>query len=320
MRYAEKQARLNGLCQMEVSEILEHLIIGSIPKNGNVDSAVGCRIISVANELADRIDAYAKQDREGPLRLPEFSAKLRLISWCYPINTKLVAASKVDRRSSMFCGPFFVSESSPWPQVGDKYYEPVIQVDTKIINSMSTANFGDGLLQLWVDGFLPDDYLVRVIPRDECTAENLSPVPECIDSEYFDEIERTGDSDLAWPAVHYKKRVPSVYVFEENFAKNLSWADGLEEDYSNVSPYITDTQIQDDLKKFVSIFPYDNPSTEPHFFGTFSPVQYNPIDANPTLLALEGGPCFSWNYGNAQISYSVDERGGITFGFACSCQ
>lgn len=302
---------------MQISEIQAQLQNGTIPDDGGIDVATGDAIIAYANELADRLDASAKQ---GCTRVSDFAATLRLISWCYPIQTKLVNAGKVDRLSSMFCGPFFTSAKYPWPQNDEKYYEPVAQIDLAAINEVSAVNFEDGIFQLWVDGFLPDDFFIRIIPREEWNTENLSPVPECIDSEYYDEIERTGDSFLAWPAIHYKKKVPAVYIFEGAFGKNLTWSGDLEVALSLILDTIDDSQIVEDLTQLISIFPNNNPSTEPHLFGTFSPICYYPTDTNPTFLALEGGPCFSWNYGNAQVSYCVGEQGKIEFGFACSCQ
>lgn len=302
---------------MQISEIQAQLKNGTIPEDGDVNAAIGDAIIACANELADRLDACANSGVDG---VSDFAATLRLISWCYPIETKLINASKVDRLSSMFCGPFFTSEKYPWPQNDDKYYEPVAQIDLADVNEVSAVKFEDGIFQLWVDGFLPDEYVIRIIPREECKVDNLSSVPESIDSEYYDEIERIGDSDLAWPAIHYKKKAPVVYIFDGKFGKNLSWSGDLEGALSHIIDKIDERQIVDDLKHFISLFPNDNPSTEPHLFGTFSPIQYYPIDTNPTFLALEGGPCFSWNYGNAQVSYRVDEEGKVEFGFACSCQ
>lgn len=302
---------------MQISEIQPQLKNGTIPENGEIDVATGDVIIAYANDLADRLDACANSGVAG---VSDFAATLRLISWCYPIETKLVNAEKVDRLSSMFSGPFFTSEKYPWPQNDDKYYEPVAQIDLADVNELSAVKFEDGIFQLWVDGFLPDEYVIRIIPREECVSEALSPVPECIDSEYYDEIERTGDSDLAWPAIHYIKKVPAVYIFEEKFGKNLSWSGDLEGALSHIVGKIDNSRIVEDLKHFISLFPNDNPSTEPHLFGTFSPICYYPTDENPTFLALEGGPCFSWNYGNAQVSYRVDEQGSVEFGFACSCQ
>ena len=302
---------------MQISEIQAQLKNSTILKNGDIDVATGDAIIACANELADRLDACANS---GVDEVSDFAATLRQISWCYPIKTKLVNATKVDRLSSMFCGPFFISEKYPWPQNDDKYYEPIAQIDLADVNEVSAVKFEDGIFQLWVDGFLPEDYIIRIIPREECVSEALSPVPECIDSEYYDEIERTGDSYLAWPAVHYKKKVPAVYIFEGKFGKNLSWSGDLEGALSHIFDKIDGSQIFEDLKDFISLFPGDNPSTEPHLFGTFSPIQYYPTDTNPTFIALEGGPCFSWNYGNAQVSYRVDEQGKVEFDFACSCQ
>lgn len=305
---------------MKISKVQDLLKKGVIQENGDVDVATGDAIIACANELADRLDTYAeerdknsKKSSYGP-RISDFSAILRLISWCYPIQTKQVKSAEVDRLSSMFCGPFFISDEYPWPQQDGKYYEPLVQMDTSIINEVSVVKFEDGIFQLWVDGFLPDEYVIRIIPRNQCTLENLSSVPECIDREYYDEIERTGDAYLAWPAN------TTVYVFKEKLKQKLSWVSGMEDAFDFMVGEIEDVQLSDDVNGFLSLFPYDKPSTEPHFFGTFSPIQYSPIDVDPTFLALESRPCLSWNYGNAQVSYRVDEQGKVEFDFACSCQ
>lgn len=92
---------------MQISEIHAQLKNGTIPEDGGINVVTGDVIIAYANELADRIDASAKQGCAG---VSDFAVTLRMISWCYSIKTKLVNAAKFDRLFSMFCGPFFTSE------------------------------------------------------------------------------------------------------------------------------------------------------------------------------------------------------------------
>lgn len=304
---------------MKFSELKNALAGGVINSNGEIDIALGNSIIEKAKSLSSEIKnsmpgSNIEKDRYNPLF--EFSEKLELISWCYPIKTKKVAASRVNRLNSMFCGPFFTSRESPWPDIDGKYAEPIVQLDLLGIQSISPVQFGSGMLQLWAGEWGTDEIIIRIIPYDELKKENITPVPQCIDEEYYGEL-RWSD---AWPEVDYKMKVPCSHEILPINSKRMYWPLGLEDSFGEFELKMTDMQLQEKIRQFISIFPYDSPSTEPHLFGSFNAIQYDPVDAASTFLALEGEPCFNFNYGNAQISYWLKDNGDVEFGFAWSCQ
>lgn len=307
---------------MDLNEIKAALDGGMINDNGDIDPTLGTFIIEIANSLSADIKTYRLEnslsdDQFDPLT--RFSKQLGLISWCYPISTKKVAAKKANRLKPMFCGPFFTSKDFPWPEIDGRYAEPIAQLNFDEIQTISPIQIGSGMLQLWGGEFGTDDFFIRIVPSSELKKENIAPVPDCIQDEYYGEV-RWGSSMIAWPEDDYKKNTPCVYQIVSHTSQKLSWPGCLEDQISCFEDDFKDTRLLDKIKKFVSIFPYDHPSTEPHFFGSFDSIQYDPIDTNPTFLALEGEPCFNWNYGNAQISYWQNDKGEVEFGFEWSCQ
>lgn len=307
---------------MNLNELKAALDGGKINENGEIDPALGNFIIESAELLSQDIKTYMSEndwddDEFDPLN--RFSKQLKLISWCYPISTKKVEASRANRLKSMFCGPFFTSERFPWPEIDGRYAEPIAQLILDEIQPISPIILGSGMLQLWAGEFGTDEFFIRILPSDNLKKENITPVPECIRGEYFGEV-RWGSSMVAWPEDDYKKSIPCVYQITGHSSQRLCWPGCLEDQISWFDDNLKDRSLISRIKDFISMFPYDHPSTEPHLFGSFDAIQYDPIDANATFLALESRPCFSWNYGNAQISYRQNGDGEVEFGFAWSCQ
>jgi hypothetical protein len=307
---------------MNLDEIKMALDGGKIKKNGDIDPDLGNFIIENAKQLSHEIKnyTYGKDFHQNDFDpLTRFAKQLELILWCYPIENKKVDALRVNRLKSMFCGPFFTSEKFPWPEIDGRYAEPIVQLNLEEIEQISPFLLGSGMLQLWAGEFATDDFFIRIVPRDEITKENMSPVPGCIKGEYYGEV-RWGGAIVAWPEDDYKKNIPCAYEISNYSSQKLSWPGSLEDQISWFEDDVEDITLMNKINEFISIFPYDHPSTEPHLFGSFDAIQYDPIDTNPTFLALEGKPCFSWNYGNAQISYRQNDKGEVEFGFAWSCQ
>jgi hypothetical protein len=314
-------ARREGIA-MNIKEITGALDAKMINQSGEIKTEFGNFIIQMAKSLSSEIENYILDNKTdfGELHpLGHFSKKLLLISWCYPISTKKVEASRVNRLHSMFCGPFFTSNEFPWPEIDGRYAEPIVQLNLEEIQSISSVQIGSGMLQLWGGEWGEDDFLFRIIPRPELKKKNMSAIPECIEGEYYGDV-RWGSGLVAWPENHYKKNVPISYQISDFKLQKLNWPGGLDDMVSCLEADLKDTQLAGRIVEFVSIFPCNRPSTEPHLFGSFDPIQYDPIDANATFLALEGRPCFDWNSGNAQISYWQNDKGKVEFGFAWSCQ
>ncbi len=306
---------------MNIKEIKSALDAQMINQSGEIKTELGNFIIQMAKSISSEIENYIsdnKLDFDEYHPLVRFSKKLLLISWCYPISTKKIEASRVNRLNSMFCGPFFISKEFPWPEMDGRYAEPIVQLNLEEVQPISPVPIGSGMLQLWA-GEWGEDFLIRIIPPAEIEEENMSLIPECIKGEYYGEM-RWGITLIAWPEDDYKKKVPIAYEITEFKLQKLSWPGDLEGLSFSLEEELKDAQLVDKIREFVSIFPCDHPSTEPHLFGSFDQIQYDPIDANATFLALESRPCFDWNSGNAQISYWQNDKGEVEFGFAWSCQ
>lgn len=306
---------------MDLNEIKAALDGGRVNENGDIDPELGNFVIEIAKSLSADIKTYISESGLSDQQfdpLTRFSKQLELISWCYPISAKKVDASKANRLKPMFCGPFFTSQNFPWPEIDGRYAEPIAQLNLDEIQPISPFQLGSGMLQLWAGEFGTDDFFIRIVPSYELKKENISSVPECIQGEYYGDV-RWGSAIIAWPEDDYKKNIPCAYQILNHSSKKLSWPGGLE-DLSWFEDDLKDTKLLDTIRQFVSMIPYDHPSTEPHLFGSFDAIQYDPIDTDATFLALEGKPCFSWNYGNGQISYRLNDNGEVEFGFEWSCQ
>ena len=123
------------------------------------------------------------------------------------------------------------------------------------------------MLQLWAAELANDDFFIRVIPRSEILHEKISPVPECIEGEYYGEV-RWGIGMLAWPEDAYPKRTSFAYKFSNFDCVRLSWPGGLPFAAEPVENDLKEAGLLDKIQAFVSIFPEDHSFTEPHFFGT----------------------------------------------------
>ena len=307
---------------MEIAGIKKLLSSEKIKEDGEIELLLGDCIIENARSISLEINEYMAKnfsDQTQFHRLERLSKQLDLISLCHPIITKQVDASQISRLASMFCGPFFTSEGYPWPQIDGWYAEPIAQINLDEIEAIAPINFGAGMLQLWAAELANVDFFIRIIPRSEISHEITSPVPECIKGEYYGDV-RWGAGMLAWPEDAYPKRTSFAYKFSDIDCVRLTWPGGLQDKMGWVENELEEAGLLSKIQEFVSIFPYDHPATEPHFFGSFDAIQYDPTETDRTFLALEGRPCFHWNDGNAQITYHVSDSGEVKFGFNWSCQ
>lgn len=208
-----------------------------------------------------------------------------------------------DRTRGMLEGPFFTSSSYPWPQTGDgKYFSPVVQVDLREISKLKDRNYGDGLLQLFLDGA---DFLLRVIPREDICSKLITNVPSDLEDDYSGWITQKywlGDGSFVSQIVGYDEPVLSANVYA---------SDGIPDD--------------DDPEIFKEIFSrmesLEMNDSGIHMFGTFYPIQYRHSDIGGELfMSLDSEICYEWgDSGNAQIFVSRDSSGSISFHAQWSC-
>lgn len=302
---------------MEFEDITALLPKGCIPKTGLRDEVTGNAIIDYATGLAGKIsDAMSRFDEQSDEwhELNGLKNTFLAFRWAYPIKLKPITAVKCDRTQGLIGGPLFTSQEFPWPEKEGRYREPIAQFYLEEVGPLEREDLGEGLLQLWV-GPGREDYLIRVIPSSVVSADAVSAWPIEIKDDYFEKSEFYAGW-AAWPEQGKK-----VY--------NISCVDGKVLNWDTLVNFAADDlsfgerfgkNLEEDISSFTAIIPQDLPSTEPHFFGNFSLIQYDVSLVPRTLLALEGKPCFLWgDYGNAQIFYARKEDGGVDFSFSWSC-
>lgn len=102
-----------------------------------------------------------------------------------------IESADFDRKSNMFGGLPFTSETHPWPW-NDRQnpYYPLIQIDLNNISQLCSKNFGNGLLQVWLD-ISDSDFpsIIRVIDPEDLTQDLLQDAPSI---ESIQEVDESG--------------------------------------------------------------------------------------------------------------------------------
>lgn len=109
-------------------------------------------------------------------------AKLERVKQPIPvwgIESFPIESVDLDRKSNIFGGVPYTSETYPWPLNDEQNpYYPLIQLDLSSISTLCSKNFGSGLLQVWLDvsnSELPS--IIRVIDPDEMNGDPLQDAP-----------------------------------------------------------------------------------------------------------------------------------------------
>lgn len=223
-----------------------------------------------------------------------------------------------ERTSSMTSGPFYTSRKYR----RDKSWMPVLQLNLEEMSRLIGVNFGDGLLQLWypqgVEEANQSNAKIIIIPRSSVQEKlmtrwslpydpepceiNLDPIPVGWDRFFWNgEI----STHTIKKVVSNGIRCPDV-VLNKCFTKIKS---SLSEDMS--------CKIEELLKicKFEPPASSSRSGDQLGLFGTFQfdglPNLYTATSvAKKCLLNITG-----WGDGVAQIFFSVEACGGVTFEF-----
>ncbi|WP_156894089.1 hypothetical protein [Erythrobacter cryptus] len=173
-------------------------------------------------------------------------------------------------------------------------------------------------MQLWLDArdFASVHPEFRVIPKDEFILEMLSPVPKEINRRYFKNKSFFAGDEYSW--LDRKNGGKSVIMAEIGLP-TITWHPRLVDTLMHLAHNIEDDRAAP-INEFLNFIPSISPTPTPHFFGICAPVQYDPVDMPSCLLALDSqGPYIWGDCGNAQIFYSFEADGSISFAFDWSC-
>jgi hypothetical protein len=242
---------------------------------------------------------------------------LNCFAWAYPVNSKSVETSKIDRLSPMLIGPLFTSDRHPWPMQGGRYLEPLIQFDLEWIGEKAQVNLGKGILQLWLDSLSElEGHHYRIIPKEDFDKDFVSSMPSDINRHYFEDSLYFAGYEDSW----LDEEGPAVSVVMTEIGEPImTWHRSLRDSLEDLAYNMADDYAPP-ISEYLEILPADSPTPTPHFFGISDPVQYDPAEMPPCLLALDSqGPYIWGDCGNAQLFYLPREDGTIHFDFAWSC-
>lgn len=137
------------------------------------------------NELVEILlgESY-KNSKDGKCDYSEDSfhslKKLRQVLPTWEIEFLPMGAGEVDRKANMFGGTPFTSKKYPWPlnSKGKPCY-PLSQINLGQISEITGRNFGDGLMQVWLDITKNDlDNFIRIINIDDLNDPLEKDAPE----------------------------------------------------------------------------------------------------------------------------------------------
>ena len=280
-------------------------------------------IVYRSKVLLDHIDYLESHygDIDGQTSTYDFALlkdMIGCVAWAYPLETREVATSDVDRLSPMIIGPLFTSEKYPWPENDGQLFEPILQFDLEWAGELAKVNLGKGILQLWLGSLLSEfnDHFIRIIPKEDFRHEFISPIPNNINIEYFSEDSYFAGQKFSWlDTLNGGKSV----IITRSGNPILTWHSRLRDALEELQPILNDKDA-DIMAKFLEFLPITSPSPTPHLFGICHPVQYDATDVPQCLLALDSEGPFMWgDCGNAQIFYIPQADGTIGFDFAWSC-
>lgn len=121
----------------------------------------------------------------------------------YPLYDSCLP-EEIDRLRGCVGSAPYVSATFPWPQVGERYLVPWLQLDLDEIRDSTGVDVGEGLLQVWRQD--QEHAHIRHIPRQSVDpAANLLPIPEALKS--FGAIEgmfENGEFGGPWQCVGWK--------------------------------------------------------------------------------------------------------------------
>lgn len=270
-------------------------------------------------------------DLEG---LDIIKAKLNWGTWSWSPILKAISAKKINRCGDVLNGPIYSCEGYEWPMHENLPMVPVIQLDLKRCSEVSGADFGSGLLQVWIGFklFMGKDAFIRVVPADQVHMDKLQPVP-FFDIEKLEEgwapmasfgwAKPEHDRELATQIVGYKHRrftLPDIYVDTANMGIDAERWEVEKLKNKRKKPDLSEECLQM-IWQFVELrkYAYENWGTGTHLMGTFDTIQYSQEERAFPLFCFDGEEKFNFGDGNAQIYFEKDNTGKMSFSMEWSC-
>lgn len=259
------------------------------------------------------------EDIENVIQDLENEYQLGINASCYAFSPNLVIkpAIEIDRFGETLHGPVYTCEKYEWPMESGYPMVPLIQLDLANCSVLGGEKLGDGLLQVFMGHgkYMSSDSLVRIIPRNQVSADKLSPIP------IFDETIKTFQ-DIDW-AFDLNKPTSAIQIegyssptFCMHYMVELQNVVNAEDLISIEVSFEEIKRFNESLKVCLSKFQMDGS----HLFGTFSPIQYQASERGKPLFCFEEEDGFNFGMGNGQIFFEKGKRSkSMIFSFDWSC-
>jgi hypothetical protein len=273
------------------------------------------KIINAASRLSKAINRAFSHDScpftmEQAREIDKFREAADHLRWSYPLRCKLRKVSAADRLKTMFSGPLYTSDLHPWP-LGKKGQplEPICQIDLTIPSRLSSTRLGDGLLQLWMDGFQGH---LRIVPKNCVKLTSLTSVSSLIANYVWKHPKalRLMGKCTSWNDGYLVNAIDRpVLTVPDTLVAAIDERPTIRGKLLNLAFDALEHALQhQDIT--------DEGPGELGLFGNFANIQYREIDRPDTLLIMESGALFTWgNSGNAQIFYRINNDGNVSFSF-----
>ena len=262
--------------------------------------------------LCERVKKPYRQEMAEILG-PRFKAG----AWAWDPLVEIRQWADIDRLTDVVMGPLFTCPRHDWPMRDGRPMAPLIQLDLGRASVLSGLPLGDGLLQVWMPHKVVAgaDQYVRVVPRAAVNSADLTPIPtipEDLDPLQSLEATGTGFQVMGWSEPRYT--TPLAHGFQAHYPLKKLTADAA-----------LAREIQDFDRALLALVQGTTAPFSPvnsHLFGTFAEVQYAPQDRLQPLFCFDG-PAWGeescglgWgDGGNAQLFFSLDADGAVSFSF-----
>lgn len=163
----------------------------------------------------------------------------------WTVNVEMNGESNLNRLGNLLGGYPYTSEAYAWPinDHGQPLF-PLIQINLDEVNRLANENFGDGLLQVWLD---TNDFdlpsLVRVIDEKDLADSITSP---SFDSSVFNDVDTWTQVCASFSLAPGGVMCPdfSAYLIESKVGRDLS------EDEIDIIDQIAEISDGNDFRNF----------------------------------------------------------------------
>ena len=151
--------------------------------------------------------------------------------WSWAPSGRTVSFEETDRMGQHFLGAMYTCEGYEWPQHEGCPYKPFFQLSLDEASEIAEIYVGSGLLQLFEAPYLlfqeqglgkPDWYLLRHIPRNKVSEDQMTPIPDFNEEQEqliqgaFRDVFYEDDSECICVDGYTDKRFSMPYNIAEN--------------------------------------------------------------------------------------------------------